>query len=929
MGKVNTSGIRRFAIKLLFIALLLGPMLVIAQNQPLTPARQIVDAINTYASNAAIEKLYLQTDKTNYSAGDTLWFKGYLFNAADLSASRKSGLLYAEITDENNKVVKRAMLSVIAGQVWGNIPLYENAYPAGLYTLRAYTNWMRNYNEAYVFKKQFSITSINTGEGWLINSRLDMAEKEGKPNVKMTLDFTDLKQTAIAARDVEVTLTEGRKRWFRNKMMIGVDGALDFNFNLPEKADPQKLTIKITEQKKDNTGATYLVPVLLKRPEHTDLQFMPEGGALVAGLKSKVAFKAIAEDGNGTDVNGVVYNSKQQQVAIFKSAHRGMGYFYLQPQAGETYTAVIKNDATISKTYPLPLVKPSGMVLRVADVMGTDSVAVNITASADMTDTPGIYYLVAQSRGMANYAAAFKPDVHGKWISISKNIFPTGITRISILNQRMQPLNERIIFVDHHDRLCVNINSNKKTYGKRDSVGLDITVTDQAGMPVQGIFSMAVTDDSQVKVDSMKNSTLVNTLLLTADLKGNVEDPGYYLKDIPTEETTRDLDNLLLTQGWVNYDWSKVFNLAQAPAFPAEQSFTIKGKVLNIFNKPVANSGVVLLSKKPALVLDTVTNASGVFEFKNIYPSDTAAYVIQARNKKGKSFNVGIEMDEFVPPVFAAMSGRLIPNYLNMDSLSRKAVNTRMANKLEENKMMGIHQLKEVVITDKKIIKDSKNLNGPGESDFAMNEADIEKAGKTTLGDLLRANIKGFSDRGGRYYVVNSEAVILIIDGVAIHKLMTEGMRSYKDLYDESLNYFTAEDIKGIEFMQAGRYGMAYFAEYMHPLQKPFDFCYVEVTTRAGKGPYYTHTPGVYVYKPLPFALPAEFYSPKYTVKTRAVLPDIRSTIYWKPNIITGKDGKAQVSFYTADKPGTYTLMLEGSDMQGSIESMRTRVVVK
>lgn len=928
MGNVNASSVIRVIKKLLCSLALSAAFSALAQEHAVTPTRQLVDAINTYADNSAIEKLYIQTDKNNYGAGDTLWFKGYLFNAADLSASRKSGLLYAEIADESNKVVKRVMLSIIAGQVWGNIPLYENTYPAGLYTLRAYTNWMRNYNEAYVFKKQFSITSINTGEGWLINSRLTMAEKDGKPNVKMNLDFTDLKQTAIAARDVEVVLTEGRKNWFRNKMMIGVDGVLDFNFNLPEKADPAKLTVKITELKRDNTGATYFVPVLLKRPNHTDLQFMPEGGSLIAGLKSKIAFKAIAEDGTGANVEGIIYNSRQEQVATFKSTHRGMGYFYLQPQAGDAYTAVIKNDAGNTKIYSLPMVKPSGMVLSLTYIPGTDSIAVNIAATADLTNTPGVYYLTAQSHGVANYAAVFRPEVNGKRLSISKNIFPTGIARFSILDQRMQPLNERIAFIDHHDRLCVSISADKRNYGKRDSVGLEISVTDNAGKPVQAIFSVAVTDDNQVKVDSVKANTLVSSLLLTSDLRGNVEDPGYYLSEAPTAETTRDLDNLLLTQGWVNYDWSKVLDPFK-PAFSAEQSFSIKGKVTNIFNKPVANSGVLLLSKKPPMLLDTVTNAAGEFLFKNVYPSDTAAYLIQARNKKGNSFNVGIEMDEFVPPVLSAMSSRIIPSYLNMDSTSRKAVNTRMANKLEENKMMGIHQLKEVVITDKKIIKDSKNLNGPGESDFAMNAADMEKAGKTTLGDVIRANIKGFTERRGSYYVVNSEAVILIIDGVAIHKMMSEGVRSYKDLYDESLNYFTAEDIKGIEFMKAGRYGMRYFAEYMHPLLNPFDFCYIEVTTRAGKGPFYKSTPGVYLYKPLPFAMPAEFYSPKYAVKTKVVVPDIRSTIYWRPNIITGKDGRAQVSFYTADKSGTYTIMLEGSDMQGGIESTRARVLVK
>jgi hypothetical protein len=48
-------------------------------------------------------------------------------------------------------------------------------------------------------------------------------------------------------------------------------------------------------------------------------------------------------------------------------------------------------------------------------------------------------------------------------------------------------------------------------------------------------------------------------------------------------------------------------------------------------------------------------------------------------------------------------------------------------------------------------------------------------------------------------------------------------------------------------------------------------------------------------------------------------LPDTRSTIDWEPNVITGPNGKATLSFYAADKPATYTVVIEGSDGNGNI----------
>jgi len=46
---------------------------------------------------------------------------------------------------------------------------------------------------------------------------------------------------------------------------------------------------------------------------------------------------------------------------------------------------------------------------------------------------------------------------------------------------------------------------------------------------------------------------------------------------------------------------------------------------------------------------------------------------------------------------------------------------------------------------------------------------------------------------------------------------------------------------------------------------------------------------------------------------------DLRSTIHWEPNVITDRDGKATVSFYSADKPADYTATIEGTDLNGNL----------
>jgi len=70
-----------------------------------------------------------------------------------------------------------------------------------------------------------------------------------------------------------------------------------------------------------------------------DLQFFPEGGQLILGVRTKVAFKAIKPDGLGIDVKGTITDNDKNVVAEFSSSHLGMGVFVITPQEGKTYSA--------------------------------------------------------------------------------------------------------------------------------------------------------------------------------------------------------------------------------------------------------------------------------------------------------------------------------------------------------------------------------------------------------------------------------------------------------------------------------------------------------------------------------------------------------------------------------------------------------------
>jgi hypothetical protein len=119
--------------------------------------KKIITKFNTYLRQAPEEKVYLHFDKPYYMAGETMWFKSYLFDATLHGIDSVSRILYVDlIQPENGKILKHLALKCTSGTASGDIRLDEKL-PEGIYTLRAYTQYMRNFSEDFFFKKEVKI----------------------------------------------------------------------------------------------------------------------------------------------------------------------------------------------------------------------------------------------------------------------------------------------------------------------------------------------------------------------------------------------------------------------------------------------------------------------------------------------------------------------------------------------------------------------------------------------------------------------------------------------------------------------------------------------------------------------------------------------------------------------------------------------------
>jgi hypothetical protein len=907
-----------------------------------TPAdsiKRLAAQIDTLGNRIAAESLYLQTDKPYYALGDTLWFKAYLLHAGELTASATSGVMYVELVNSSNKIEASLKLPVWMGVSWGSVALDEANLQAGIYTLRAYTTWMQNNLHNKYFSKTINISTANP-KSWLVNYSPALTVKLPGTQLSLNMQIVQANKIPVSAEDVQLNIKQGTKVVSRNKLKTMVDGGLKLGVNLPPQTDLKNLSIEIGSTKDQDQKLIF--PIGVVQAKEIDLQFMPEGGYMVAGLPARVGFKAVNQQGKGIDIEGEIYNSKKQQIITFSSQFKGIGVFNFLPEPGETYTAIVSSGAVKGQEFKLPLIKQSGISMQVITRYQAKEnfSAISIQATPDVAGQNQTYYLIGHSGRRVYYAGVIslkKRVVEGK---LPLNNYPSGVGCITLFNSKQQPVVERTIFVDKRDQLRLKVTPHQSAYNSRDSIAIKIAVTDQDDKPVKGSYSLAVTDDAQVNTTYSLNGNIKAQMLLSAGIKGDIEDPDHYFNQ-PSFMQTQDLDNLMLTQGWSGYNWDDVFKPV-ALTYRAELQPLITGKVTNVFNKPVINSKLVLLSTKPFFMRDTITDKQGRFSFASLPVLDSAtAFMLQARNARGKSFNVGIEVDEVKLPSFADVGNQVMPWYINTDTIILNNAKTSRIHQANQQNIIAGTLLKAVGVTAKKVVKESSNLNGAGNADIVLDEKDMAKVGELTLLQLLQQRVKGFREgvppKGTNLeYWVNFNRLKLVFDGIEVDRFF-EPIGLHNEHYNylrNLLEYYTANDIKGIEVMHSNQYNSRYnstyltFEELMN-VGALINYTYIEITTYGKSGPFMRKTPGTYVYRYVPYALPKLFYSPKYKADKPITTPDLRSTIHWEPNIMTDANGEAKVSFYSADQLGNYTFILEGSDLAGHVGRQTGKIKIK
>ncbi|RFM27275.1 TonB-dependent receptor [Deminuibacter soli] len=647
-------------------------------------------------------------------------------------------------------------------------------------------------------------------------------------------------------------------------------------------------------------------------------QFFPEGGQMLEGLPARMAFKAVGSNGRSIAIKGQVTDETGTAVVPFSSGFGGMGSFVFTPQPGHVYTAGITYANGATAQVSLPQALKTGYMLA-ADNRDSAQVKLHIA-------TAGVTAGQATLLGLCNNKPFFSTTIsllNGEAsVNISRNKFPTGIAQFTLFTAEGIPVAERLVFVNHHDTLHVAAATDKKVYRPREPVTLTLTVTDIHASPVSGNFSLAVTDAGMVKPLQPEDASIVSSLLLTADIRGYIEQPGYYFTG---DDTTRanDLDNLLLTQGWRRFSWTALqANQFPPIAFPAEKGLALRGKIISATGKPLPGARITLLPQQgDGYMMDTVTGTAGEFVFDDVQFTDQSSYVLQtplATNSRAT-----IQLNEWLAPAVLPAAWhnnsheQALQHYITLNQ-------PVLAAHRKQQQDAG-RELEEVVVRSKRqsrvqeAVAPSLNLNGPGQADQVLTYEDLKNC--HNLASCLEGRITGVrfkfiedkSIRPSRVVALqpfmasgfNEQPMTVLLDGVEMTAATGLDMRS-----------FNAADVQSIEVLRSGRYLAAYGTKGGNGLliitTKKGGIDYDKVNDQSAQTNKLPE--GVLFVKAMGYSAVREFYIPDYAVDGGK---DIRSTIYWKPVIRTGENGTATIQFRNADNTGVHQIIIEGLSDNG------------
>ncbi|MDQ2770069.1 MAG: hypothetical protein M3Y54_06165 [Bacteroidota bacterium] len=629
-----------------------------------------------------------------------------------------------------------------------------------------------------------------------------------------------------------------------------------------------------------------------------EARFFPEGGNLVRGLPSRVAFQVTDQAGRGVAATGRVLDSRGQVVARFQTLRAGLGSFILTPAATpETYSAVLLLPNGQPLTRQLPPAFGQGYVLSLAQ---PDTAHLTLTVRAQPARTETVYLLAHARQQVAVATRLALTDGQGT-LTLDLRTLPAGVSHFTLFTADQRPVCERLYFRPLPSRLALTARADQPQYAARSRVQVQLSAP---GLPATTAASLSLAVYRLDSLNMARPAAIDRSLWLTSELAGPVEDPDYYFT--ATGPTAREAtDNLLLTQGWSRFRWEEVL-AATPPARefgPEPYGLVVRGRLSTKDNRPATVGTVAYLSSPSRLIRlgQAGSNAQGLVQFELSGFSGPHDLVLQTDPVWASTLNLSL-LDPFspryaqaAPPAFGlqrhfetdyarrhlqaqvqqafAGPGRFAPEHVDSTAFFGKPSEKYLLDKYTRFKTMDEVLREYVPGVIVRIRKDGYHL------------IVVDRVNKSALENNPLVLLDGVP-------IFNMDKV-MALDPLKVQKLEVIDSRYFQgtSVYDGIVSLTTYKgDLDGLELDA-------------HALVQQYE--------------------GVQQQR--------EFYSPRYDTPAAAQsrLPDLRNLLYWNPNVALSGPGTQTVEFYTGDQAGRYLVVLQGLAADGRAGSRSFVLEVK
>ena len=459
------------------------------------------------------ERVYLHFDNTAYYLGEEMWFKAYVMSGTDNHPTTMSRVLYVELVAPEGYVVRTNKYRIGDDGCCHGSFELNQLLLSGYYEVRAYTRYMLNRGNDAVFSRVFPIFDKVNADNWDFKNMLD-------------------RRRAFLV-DVE-----------KNDTLTGLDRKMQWeNGKLPE----------------------------------WDINFYPEGGHLVAGLESTVAFEIFGPDGINSSKE-ITLLADGKPLLTTQPAHLGMGTFRFVPQSNVKYTAQL-NTGKRKRNFNLPEIEEHGAVINITD--GGNTLHLNVINNLQHNTQIGCAIIF---RGKTLFYEHYESSTQEMLFAIDKNNLNEGVNRAVIFIGDSIPLAERMFFVTHDKPLAADASTARlrvtginRTLTPHEKITLNIERED--GKPIaDGNFSLSVSD-ADYREQTSYTYNLYSYMLLGSEVKGYIPDAARYF-DTTNANRNQELDLIMLTHGWTSYDWKKLSTRTTQFSNPVERGITIKGRFI-------------------------------------------------------------------------------------------------------------------------------------------------------------------------------------------------------------------------------------------------------------------------------------------------------------------------------------------------------------